>query len=96
MACILRYHCVHYTTLSQLLLSGQDYAAVSRWGEWDDSYGNDWNRPYACQCNPHGVASMSISDVPETFNSLKYLNFESKYVFWMPAFDFTFCYEVEI
>jgi len=34
----------------------QDYAAVSRWGEWDDSYGNDWNRPYACQCNPHGVA----------------------------------------
>jgi len=34
----------------------QDYVAVSRWGEWDDSYGDDWKRPYACQCNPQGIA----------------------------------------
>jgi len=45
----------------------QDHVAVSRWGEWDDSYGDHWSRPYACQCHADTITPSGYVEPTEPF-----------------------------
>lgn len=45
----------------------QDHVAVSRWGEWDDSYGDHWDRPFACQCHSETITPVGYKEPTEPY-----------------------------